>query len=221
VLFILTTDLFASTPDALPPLETMAESAVLLRGFARSVEGDLIAALCDIVEQAPFRHMLTPGGHQMSVAMTNCGGVGWVTDRTGYRYDRVDPESAKPWPAMPPSFRALAGQAAEQAGFDGFSPDACLINRYQPGARMSLHQDRDETDFGAPIVSVSLGLPALFLFGGLARSDRPRRFRLEHGDVAVWGGPTRLAFHGVAPLADGEHALMGRQRINLTFRKAL
>ena len=215
----LTADLFASVPDVRPSQELMAERAVLLRGFARPVEGDLIAALRDIVEQAPFRHMLTPGGHQMSVAMTNCGSVGWVTDRTGYRYDRADPESAKPWPVMPPSFRALAAQAAAQVGFDRFSPDACLINRYQPGARMSLHQDKDELDLDAPIVSVSLGLLAIFLFGGLQRSDKPRRFRLEHGDIAVWGGPMRLAFHGVAPLADGEHALMGRQRINLTFRK--
>jgi alkylated DNA repair protein (DNA oxidative demethylase) len=156
----------------------------------------------------------------MSVAMTNCGGIGWVTDRTGYRYDALDPESGKPWPAMPSSFRELAGQAAAQAGFDRFSPDACLINRYQPGARMSLHQDKDELDFGAPIVSVSLGLPAIFLFGGLKRSDKASRFRLQHGDIAVWGGPARLLFHGVAPLADGEHPVMGRQRINLTFRKA-
>jgi len=192
---------------------------VLLRGFAKPFESDLVADLRDVVEQTPFRHMVTPGGHQMSVAMTNCGSVGWVTDRSGYRYDRADPETGKPWPAMPASFRALAREAAAQAGFDGFSPEACLINRYQPGARMSLHQDKDETDFAAPIVSVSLGLPAIFLFGGLNRSDRPRRFRVEHGDIAVWGGPTRLAFHGVAPLADGEHALMGRQRINLTFRK--
>jgi alkylated DNA repair protein (DNA oxidative demethylase) len=216
----LTADLFESIPDALPPQEAMAERAVLLRALAKPVEADLIADISDIVAQAPFRHMRTPGGHQMSVAMTNCGSMGWVTDRSGYRYDGVDPQSGKPWPVMPPSFRALAGQAAAQAGFDGFSPDACLINRYQPGARMSLHQDRDEADFGAPIVSVSLGLPAIFMFGGLARSDRPRRFRLQHGDVAVWGGRMRLAFHGVAPLADGEHALMGRQRINLTFRKA-
>ncbi len=213
-------DLFTGVPDVRPSQEAMAERAVLLRGFALALEADLIADLRAVVEQAPFRHMVTPGGHQMSVAMTNCGSVGWVTDRTGYRYDGIDPESGKPWPAMPPSFRALAGQAAAQAGFDGFSPEACLINRYQPGARMSLHQDKDETDFAAPIVSVSLGLPAIFLFGGSKRSDRPRRFRVEHGDIAVWGGPTRLAFHGVAPLADGEHALMGRQRINLTFRKA-
>jgi alkylated DNA repair protein (DNA oxidative demethylase) len=212
-------DLFESVPDVRPSQEAMAERAVLLRGFAKPFEGDLIADLRDIVARAPFRHMVTPGGHQMSVAMTNCGSVGWVTDRTGYRYDGVDPESGKSWPAMPPSFRTVAGQAAAQAGFDGFFPEACLINRYQPGARMSLHQDKDETDFAAPIVSVSLGLPATFLFGGLKRSDRPRRFRVEHGDIAVWGGPTRLAFHGVAPLADGEHALMGRQRINLTFRK--
>ena len=193
---------------------------MLLRGLARPVESDLIAALRDIAEQAPFRHMMTPGGHRMSVAMTNCGSAGWVTDRTGYRYDANDPASGKPWPQMPPSFRELAAQAATRAGFGAFSPDACLINRYQPGARMSLHQDRDENDLGAPIVSVSLGLPAIFLFGGMKRTDKPRRFRLEHGDIAVWGGPARLAFHGVVPLADGEHALIGRQRINLTFRKA-
>jgi DNA oxidative demethylase len=214
----LTADLFESVPDVRPAQEEMAEGAVLLRGFAAAVEADLIAALHAIVEQAPFRHMVTPGGHQMSVAMTNCGRVGWVTDRTGYRYDSHDPEAGKPWPPMPQSFRELAVRAAARAGFAGFAPDACLINRYQPGARMSLHQDKDELDLDAPIVSVSLGLPAIFLFGGLQRNDKPRRFRLQHGDIAVWGGPTRLAFHGVAPLADGEHALLGRQRINLTFR---
>jgi DNA oxidative demethylase len=206
-------------PDVRSPQE-MAEGAVLLRGFACPVEADLIADISDIVERAPFRHMLTQGGHQMSVAMTNCGGLGWVTDRSGYRYDTNDPEAGIPWPAMPPSFCQLAVQAAAQAGFHEFAPDACLINRYAPGARMSLHQDKDEDDFGAPIVSVSLGLPAIFLFGGLKRSDKPRRFRLEHGDIAVWGGPARLNFHGVAPLAHGEHPLIGRQRINLTFRKA-
>jgi DNA oxidative demethylase len=215
----LTADLFESLPDVRPAQEEMAEGAVLLRGFAGAVETGLIAALRATVEQAPFRHMMTPGGHQMSVAMTNCGSFGWVTDRTGYRYDSHDPEAGRPWPPMPPSFRELAMRAAARAGFAGFAPDACLINRYQPGARMSLHQDKDELDLDAPIVSVSLGLPAIFLFGGLQRGDKPRRFRLQHGDVAVWGGPTRLAFHGVAPLADGEHALMGRQRINLTFRK--
>jgi alkylated DNA repair protein (DNA oxidative demethylase) len=216
----LTTDLFASVADTRPSREPMADGAVLLRGFARPVEDDLIADISAIVAQAPFRHMVTPGGHSMTVAMTNCGDSGWVTDRSGYRYDANDPLAGTPWPAMPPSFRVLAGQAAAEAGFANFAPDACLINRYQPGARMSLHQDRDEHDFGAPIVSVSLGLPAIFLFGGLKRSDKPRRYRLEHGDIAVWGGPARLAFHGVAPLADGEHSLIGRQRINLTFRKA-
>jgi DNA oxidative demethylase len=215
----LTADLFESVPDVRPAQEAMAEGAVLLRRFACPVEADLIAALRAIVGQSPFRHMMTPGGHQMSVAMTNCGSSGWVTDRTGYRYDANDPEAGKPWPAMPPAFRELARRAASHAGFAGFSPDACLINRYQPGARMSLHQDKDELDLAAPIVSVSLGLPAIFLFGGLKRSDKPSRFRLQHGDIAVWGGPARLAFHGVAPLADGEHALLGRQRINLTFRK--
>jgi alkylated DNA repair protein (DNA oxidative demethylase) len=216
----LTADLFESVPDLLPSRETMAEGAVLLRGFAISIEAELIADIDAIVAQAPFRHMVTPGGHEMSVAMTNCGNAGWMTDRSGYRYDGVDPESGKAWPAMPLSFRKLAADAAAEGGFHGFSPDACLINRYAPGARMSLHQDKDERDFGAPIVSVSLGLPAIFLFGGLQRSDKPRRFRLQHGDVVVWGGPSRLFFHGVAPLADGEHAVLGRQRINLTFRKA-
>ena len=198
----------------------MAEGAVLLRGFAGSAAARLIADVNAITAQAPFRHMVTPGGHQMSVAMTNCGDAGWMTDRSGYRYDGIDPESRKAWPAMPASFRALAADAAAEAGFDGFSPDACLINRYVAGAKMSLHQDKDETDFSEPIVSVSLGLPAIYLFGGLKRSDKPRRYRLQHGDVVVWGGPSRLFFHGVAPLADGEHAVLGRQRINLTFRKA-
>jgi alkylated DNA repair protein (DNA oxidative demethylase) len=213
-------DLFDALPDQRPAREQMAEGAVLLRGHATAVEGELIAALRDIVAQAPFRHMQTPGGHQMSVAMTNCGDVGWVTDRTGYRYDPADPETGQHWPAMPPSFVRLASEAAATSGFANFVADACLINRYEPGARMSLHQDRDEQDFAAPIVSVSLGLPAVFLFGGLKRSDKPVRYRLEHGDVVVWGGPSRLFFHGIAPLADGEHRLTGRCRINLTFRKA-
>jgi DNA oxidative demethylase len=213
-------DLFDSVPDVRPSRQEIAEGAVLLRGFARSGEADLIAALRTVVDAAPFRHMLTPGGHQMSVAMTNCGSVGWVTDRTGYRYDGIDPQSGKPWPAMPPAFRSLADRAAAEAGFDGFAPDACLVNRYAPSAKMSLHQDMDEEYFGAPIVSVSLGLPANFLFGGLKRSDKTQRYRLEHGDIVVWGGPARLVFHGVAPLADGDHAVMGRQRINLTFRRA-
>jgi DNA oxidative demethylase len=217
---LLTADLFESVASPRPSREAIAEGAVLLRGFARPFEADLIADIGAIAAQAPFRHMETPGGHAMSVAMTNCGNAGWVTDRSGYRYDANDPLAGRPWPAMPPSFRALAEQAAAEAGFTKFLPDACLINRYQPGARMSLHQDRDEHDFGAPIVSVSLGLPAIFLFGGLKRSDKPQRYRLEHGDIAVWGGPARLFFHGVAPLADGEHAVMGKQRINLTFRKA-
>ena len=198
----------------------MAEGAVVLRGFAKSFEDELVPALREIVRQAPFRRMFTPGGHQMSVAMTNCGSAGWVTDHSGYRYDGIDPDSGQAWPPMPPVLRRLAEQAAAEGGFDCFAPDACLINRYTPGARMALHQDRDEQDLAAPIVSVSLGLPATFLFGGPKRADKPKRYRLEHGDVVVWGGPSRLFFHGVAPLAQGEHAVMGPQRINLTFRKA-
>jgi alkylated DNA repair protein (DNA oxidative demethylase) len=216
----MTADLFDGLETAGPAREQLAPGAVLLRGFARPYETELLAAIEAIVAQAPFRRMVTPGGHQMSVAMTSCGSLGWVTDRSGYRYDAVDPDSGRPWPAMPPLFRQLAEQAASDAGFAGFAPDACLINRYQPGAKMSLHQDRDEQDFAAPIVSVSLGLPATFLFGGLKRTDKTQRHRLAHGDVVVWGGPARLAFHGVAPLADGEHGLLGRRRINLTFRRA-
>jgi alkylated DNA repair protein (DNA oxidative demethylase) len=215
----MTADLFDSA-EILPSREQIAEGAMLLRGFAWPIQHDLLAAIEAVTAQAPFRHMSTPGGYQMSVAMTNCGALGWVTDRTGYRYDGIDPASGKPWPEMPSIFRELAGQAAAQAGFAAFRPEACLANRYEPGARLSLHQDRDEKNYDEPIVSVSLGLPATFLWGGLKRSDKTVRYRLEHGDVVVWGGASRLTFHGVAPLADGEHALLGRQRINLTFRKA-
>jgi alkylated DNA repair protein (DNA oxidative demethylase) len=165
--------------------------------------------------------MTTPGGYVMSVAMTNCGRAGWVTDRRGYRYDPIDPQTGRPWPPMPAAFRRIAIGAAAAGGYEDFEPDACLVNRYEPGARLSLHQDKDERDFTAPIVSVSLGLPAVFLFGGARRADRPRRFRLESGDIAVWGGPTRLYFHGIEALDEGEDPLTGRCRINLTFRKAL
>ncbi|NPU10624.1 DNA oxidative demethylase AlkB [Bradyrhizobium sp. 83012] len=216
----MTADLFDGLDVAGPAREPLAPGAVLLRGFARPYDNELITAIEAIAAQAPFRRMVTPGGHQMSVAMTSCGSLGWVTDRSGYRYDACDPDTGRPWPAMPPLLRRLAEQAASEAGFADFAPDACLINRYEPGAKMSLHQDRDERDIGAPIVSVSLGLPATFLFGGLKRTDKTQRYRLAHGDVVVWGGPARLAFHGVAPLADGEHGLLGRQRINLTFRRA-
>jgi len=215
----LTMDLFASVADPHPSPGRIAEGAVLLRKFVGSLDAELVGVLSEIEAEAPFRHMVTPGGYPMSVAMTNCGSAGWITDRTGYRYGANDPETGKPWPAMPPPFLELARRAADRGGFADFSPDVCLINRYVPGARLSLHQDKDELDFKAPIVSVSLGLPAIFLFGGLKRSDKIRRFRLEHGDVAVWGGPARLSYHGVAPLAEGEHPRLGRQRINLTFRK--
>lgn len=215
----MTADLFDRVAEAQPSREGIADDAVLLRGFVKPIESELIEAVRAIVAQSPFRRMTTPGGHLMSVAMTNCGERGWITDHTGYRYDPIDPRTEAPWPAMPPVLRDLARGAAEQGGFQNFAPDACLVNRYEPGTRLSLHQDKDELDFSAPIVSVSLGLPATFLFGGMARSDKPRRYRLVHGDVVVWGGASRLAYHGVAPLADGEHALLGRKRINLTFRR--
>lgn len=204
-----------------PPRETIAEGAVLLRGQAVSFERDVLAALETVTAQAPFRRMTTPGGHVMSVAMTNCGAAGWVTDRTGYRYHAVDPQSGRPWPEMPPAFQALASTAAAEAGYGEFAPDVCLINRYEPGARLSLHQDRNERDFARPIVSVSLGLPAIFQFGGLKRTDPVREFALRHGDVVVWGGASRLCFHSVAALKGGVHDRFGRARINLTFRGAL
>jgi alkylated DNA repair protein (DNA oxidative demethylase) len=199
----------------------LAPGAMLLGGFARAVEASLVAALREVESLAPFRHMLTPGGRRMSVAMTNCGAVGWVSDLRGYRYDAIDPESGRAWPPMPAVFVDLAVRAAAGAGYDAFAPDACLINRYEPGARLSLHQDKDERDFEAPIVSVSLGLPAVFLFGGFRRGDPTHRVPLSHGDVVVWGGESRLRYHGVQPLADGHHPLTGPFRINLTFRKAL
>ena len=208
-------------PDIYPQEVQLADGAVLLRGFAKDVDSALISALEEVIAQAPLRHMVTPGGYRMSVAMTNCGQVGWVTDRSGYRYDAIDPGSGRAWPALPEVFMDVAKRAATRAGFENFLPDACLINCYEPGARLSLHQDKNERDAAAPIVSVSLGLPAGFLFGGAQRQDRTQRYRLEHGDIVVWGGPARFTFHGIAPLADGYHPLLGRKRINLTFRKAL
>ncbi len=207
--------------DAEPSDTVLADGAVVLGGFARAFDHAVIPALQHVVEEAPFRNMLTSGGRKMSVAMTNCGTVGWVSDRAGYRYSAHDPASGRLWPPMPDAFRDLATQAAERAGFVAFCPDACLINRYEPGTRLSLHQDKDEKDFAAPIVSVSLGLPATFLFGGMHRSDPTQRVRLVHGDVVVWGGPSRLRYHGVLPLEDGTDPLYDRCRINLTFRKAM
>jgi alkylated DNA repair protein (DNA oxidative demethylase) len=199
----------------------LASDAVVLRRFASGAEAELLAALNAVVMLAPFRNMVTPGGYTMSVAMTNCGAAGWVTDLTGYRYTRQDPLSGNPWPPMPAIFLSLATRAAAVAGFESPLPDACLINRYAPGAKLSLHQDKNETDFTAAIVSVSLGLSAKFLFGGLRRNDRVTRVELRHGDVVVWGRAARLAYHGVDSLKDGDHPLTGRCRFNLTFRKAL
>jgi alkylated DNA repair protein (DNA oxidative demethylase) len=216
----ITGSLFDNGKEDLPQ-EDLGPGAMLLRGFAASEETAILCVLREIEAQAPFRHMLTPGGFRMSVAMTNCGALGWVTDRKGYRYDALDPGSGLAWPAMPPVFSALAARAASTAGFRDFEPDACLVNRYEPGAKMSLHQDKDEVDFGQPIVSVSLGIPAVFLFGGLKRADKTKRVKLFHGDVVVWGGPARLRYHGVLALKEAHHhSLSGAHRINLTFRKA-
>ena len=213
-------DLFAddsAQPTALP----LGTQALLLRGFALAQADALVQGVQQVAAQAPWRHMLTPGGQAMSVAMTGCGPLSWVSDRRGYRYAERDPVSGRPWPAMPAAFMRLAQDAARQAGFAGFMPDACLINRYAPGARMSLHQDMDERDLTAPIVSISLGLPAIFLWGGATRGAPAQRVPLHHGDMLVWGGVDRLHFHGVLPIAPGEHPATGACRINLTLRKAL
>jgi alkylated DNA repair protein (DNA oxidative demethylase) len=209
-------ELFETTAGILE----LAPGAMVFRGFATPCGRDLLDTITRIAKVSSFRHMTTPGGWRMSAALTNCGPVGWVTDRSGYRYDSVDPETARPWPAMPALFSDLARRAASQAGFANFEPDACLMNRYEPGARLSLHQDKNEEDFSQPIVSISLGLPATFLFGGSNRSDRPRRIHLRHGDVAVWGGLARMAYHGIDPLDEGEHPATGAFRYNLTLRRA-
>lgn len=202
-----------------PSCERLEEGAVLLRGFATAQAAALVEEVAKIARVAPFRRLVTPGGYSMSVAMTNCGRVGWVSDRSGYRYDPRDPETGVPWSPLPSSFAAVAVQAAEAAGFAGYDPDACLINQYSVGSKLGLHRDRDEKDAWAPIVSVSLGLAAVFLWGGKRRPDPQRRLRVENGDVAVWGGPARFVYHGIAPLKDGHHPLTGATRINLTFRK--
>lgn len=220
----MTLDLFSDAlddpTDGLPAREPLAPGALLLRRFARPQEAELLDAVDQVQAAAPLRHMVTPGGFRMSVAMTNCGALGWVSDLTGYRYDPIDPDSGRPWPAMPEACRQLAAEAAAAAGFADFEPDACLVNRYVPGTRLTLHQDRNERDMRQPIVSVSLGIPAMFQFGGDRRADRPARVPLGHGDVVVWGGPSRLRFHGVLPLKEASHRLLGESRINLTFRKA-
>ncbi|GAC1408189.1 MAG: DNA oxidative demethylase AlkB [Burkholderiaceae bacterium] len=211
-------ELFADTAPGFPEYEVIAPGACVLRGFALPHEPELFKGLDIIVAQAPFRHLVTPGGFTMSVAMTNCGVLGWISDRAGYRYAARDPLSNRAWPAMPPAFLALALSAAARAGYTNFSPEACLINRYVPGARLALHRDHDEHDLTQPIVSVSLGVPAVFLFGGLTRQERQARIGLMHGDVAVWGSTSRLCFHGIMPLKTAHHARTGDCRINLTFR---
>ena len=209
-------ELFAPEAGVTP----LQDGAAILHGFVTAEAADLVEAVGTVAAAAPFRHLTTPGGYRMSVSMTNCGPLGWVSDRSGYRYDAADPATGLSWPPMPAIFQSLALRAAALVGFPDYHPDACLINCYEPGAKLSLHVDQDEQDYTAPIVSVSLGLPAVFLWGGLSRKDKTRRFRLENGDVVVWGGPARRIYHGVAPLPDGEHPLTGRRRLNLTFRKA-
>lgn len=218
----MTPDLFSHAPDDSarggPNADTLGPGAFVLRGFARERLAALQADIDAVIAQAPLRHWLTPGGKRMSVAMTNCGDVGWISDRMGYRYGTHDPLSKQRWPRMPASFARLARDAAQAAGYPDFAPDACLINRYTLDARLTLHQDRDERELGAPIVSVSLGLPAIFLWGGLQRGARTRKVRLEPGDVVVWGGQSRLAYHGIASVEGSFDA--NAVRFNLTLRKA-
>ena len=216
-----TFDLFADAePEQQPRHEPIGEQSCVLRGFALPWLDRLLPALDAVLAAAPFRQMVTPGGFTMSVALSSCGTLGWTTDRSGYRYTRNDPQTGQPWPEMPDVFLQLAQAAAQAAGFTDFIPDSCLINRYVPGSKMSLHQDKDEKSYAAPIVSVSLGLPAMFLFGGFARADKSQRVPLLHGDIVVWGGVDRLRYHGVLPIKDGQHSRLGEQRINFTFRMA-
>ncbi|EXF93691.1 dioxygenase [Pseudomonas fluorescens HK44] len=215
-----TFELFADEDRQPARTEQLGEQSCVLRGFALPWVEQLLPALEKILLAAPFRQMVTPGGFTMSVGLSSCGTLGWTTDRSGYRYTRIDPFSGQPWPAMPKVFREMAQAAARAAGFHHFEPDACLINRYLPGAKMSLHQDKDERSYDPPIVSVSLGLPAMFLFGGFKRSDTSLRVPLFHGDIVVWGGVDRLRYHGVLPLKEGHHPQLGGQRINFTFRTA-
>jgi alkylated DNA repair protein (DNA oxidative demethylase) len=196
----------------------LGEGITLLRGFADTAR--LMPLIERVAARAPFRHLVTPGGQTMSVAMTNCGPVGWVSDRGGYRYSSSDPVTGHDWPAMPDEFRRLALDAANLCGFPSFVPDACLINRYSAGARLTAHRDADEQNFAQPIVSVSLGLPANFAFYGLARGGKGKTVALVDGDVLVWGGPSRLAYHAVRPIKPGIHPLTGEFRFNLTFRHA-
>ncbi len=210
-------DLFS---DEAPWQEPLAEGAVILRRRARDQADALLVAIHDIAAKNPFAHRITPGGHRMSVAMTNCGDFGWSTDSRGYQYTEQDVSNGHHWPPMPALFRELAQQTSREAGFTGFNPDACLINRYEPGAKLTLHQDKDEKDLRQPIVSVSLGLPAVFQFGGFERGDATQRVLLEHGDIVVWGGPSRLRYHGILPLKPGIHPQAGAFRFNLTFRRA-
>jgi DNA oxidative demethylase len=212
--------LFDSIREPGLPRDLLGPGTAILNGFALGRETELAFVMQAISKLAPFRHMITPGGFRMSVALTNCGTYGWVTDRTGYRYDSIDPETGQHWPGMPGNFLELARDAASAASFPSFNPDACLINRYEPGSRLTLHQDKNEQDFTQPIVSVSLGLPATFLFGGMERSDKAVRVPVHHGDVIVWGGPARLRYHGINPLKDGVHPTFGGYRYNLTFRVA-
>lgn len=199
----------------------LATGAHLLAGFAYPETEQLLTDIQQLLKRSPLRFLTTPGGQTMSVAMSNCGPWGWHSDRQGYRYVQLDPQTQQPWPDMPKSFYLLASRAAAKAGFTRYRPDACLINRYAVGSRLSLHQDRDEQDSRAPIVSVSLGLPAIFLFGGKQREQACTKNFLQSGDVVVWGGDSRLNFHGIQPLADGYHPLTGNYRFNLTFRKVL
>lgn len=200
--------------------ERLGAGTALLCGFALDDAAAMIDEIHRLTGLAPFRHMQTASGLRMSVAMSNCGSLGWISDQAGYRYVAIDPASGLAWPPLPPLFLRLAAEAAAGAGFADFVPDACLINRYQPGARMGLHHDRDERDFAQPIVSVSLGLPAVFQWGGQTRHDPLRKLTLAHGDVLVWGGADRLRYHGIQTIQPGEHPQLGACRLNLTFRKA-
>jgi len=210
-------DLFS---DELDKQVKLAEGAVWLRGFALPEADALWALVSAHLATHPPQQMMTPMGYPMSVKTTSLGDYGWVGNATGYGYARLNPVTNQPWPPIPTLLLSLAQRAANAAGYADYCPDTCLINLYQTGAKMGLHQDKDELDFTQPIVSVSLGVPATFLFGGAKRTDKTAKIPLTHGDVVVWGGASRRYFHGVNAVKLGQHPLLGALRCNLTFRKA-
>ncbi|THJ30850.1 DNA oxidative demethylase AlkB [Lampropedia aestuarii] len=211
-------DLFADSPEE--QRVALGPQAVVLRQKASPLAAELVARIEDVLQHSPLYQMATPGGKPLSVRTTSCGTHGWSSDPTGYSYVRHHPLTDQAWPEIPAAWSALATEAAQEAGFAQFAPDTCLINQYGLDSKMALHQDRSEQDLRQPVVSISLGMSALFLWGGMQRSDKPAHVLLHHGDMVVWGGVDRLRFHGIKHLTGAPHPQLGAMRYNLTLRRA-